>query len=249
MKLISTISTAILMLLGVVFLISPANAASVTLKQGVDRPAVKTLQQYLDNSAKGDFFTYSAGVYTTYFGSATAGGLKRWQNAMGYDSTGIITVGDGQWNQLKQQYRPLSATLRTIDHRTLAWAKSQDKAIDINKRTRKLALVTYNKTTKQYRVAQALDVRVGDARGPQYVTRDGDWKIYLKEVNHYSTLYNVNMPYSMFFSGGEAIHYSADFARVGYSSASHGCANIRNKQGMASLYKNSFVGEHVVVHS
>ena len=36
------------------------------------------------------------------------------------------------------------------------------------------------------------------------------------------------MPYAMFFSGGQAVHYSPDFAARGYNGASHGCVNVRN---------------------
>ena len=32
-----------------------------------------------------------------------------------------------------------------------------------------------------------------------------------------------SMPFAMFFSGGQAVHYSPDFAAVGYAGASHGC--------------------------
>ena len=36
------------------------------------------------------------------------------------------------------------------------------------------------------------------------------------------------MPYAMFFSGGQAVHYSSDFAARGYNGASHGCVNVRD---------------------
>ena len=40
------------------------------------------------------------------------------------------------------------------------------------------------------------------------------------------------MPYAMFFSGGQAVHYSPDFAARGYNGASHGCVNVRNLGGI-----------------
>jgi lipoprotein-anchoring transpeptidase ErfK/SrfK len=56
------------------------------------------------------------------------------------------------------------------------------------------------------------------------------------------------MPYSMFFSGGQAVHYSSNFARLGYSGASHGCVNVRNKARLVQLYGEVRIGDSVVVH-
>ena len=45
-------------------------------------------------------------------------------------------------------------------------------------------------------------------------TREGLFHVYLKDADHVSQLYGSSMPYSMFFSGGQAVHYSSDFAAV-----------------------------------
>ena len=45
-------------------------------------------------------------------------------------------------------------------------------------------------------------------------------------------LYGSAMPYAMFFSGGQAVHYSSDFAARGYAGASHGCVNVRDHAGI-----------------
>jgi lipoprotein-anchoring transpeptidase ErfK/SrfK len=52
----------------------------------------------------------------------------------------------------------------------------------------------------------------------------------------------------MFFSGGQAIHYSADFALNGYDGSSHGCVNVRNLTLLKRLYNAAPVGTTVVVH-
>ena len=41
-----------------------------------------------------------------------------------------------------------------------------------------------------------------------------------KSRDHVSTLYHTSMPFAMFFSGGQAVHYSPDFAAHGYDGAS-----------------------------
>ena len=72
--------------------------------------------------------------------------------------------------------------------------------------------------------------------------------MYLKSKNHVSKLYKSPMPYAMFFSRGQAVHYSSDFARRGYAGASHGCVNTRNKTLMARLFARTRVGTKVVVY-
>ena len=62
-----------------------------------------------------------------------------------------------------------------------------------------------------------------------------------------STLYGSSMPFSMFFSGGEAVHYSSDFAARGYAGASHGCVNVRDYNGLASLFDQVQLGDKVIV--
>ena len=56
------------------------------------------------------------------------------------------------------------------------------------------------------------------------------------------------MPYSMFFSRGQAVHYSSDFAARGYAGASHGCVNVRDYAGLASLFGQVSTGDKVVVY-
>ncbi|MEU3027466.1 L,D-transpeptidase family protein [Streptomyces incarnatus] len=60
-----------------------------------------------------------------------------------------------------------------------------------------------------------------------FVTRTGLTKVYWRDLHHVSTLYDVSMPYSQFFNGGEAFH------SVGLSMwnppGSHGCVNMTPK--------------------
>ncbi|MFE5141613.1 L,D-transpeptidase family protein [Streptomyces fagopyri] len=58
-----------------------------------------------------------------------------------------------------------------------------------------------------------------------YRTRTGQFKIYWKHKNHWSTLYNSPMPYSQFFSGGQAFH--AVYGSVYDPRGSWGCVNLR----------------------
>lgn len=95
------------------------------------------------------------------------------------------------------------------------------------------------------RVLKTLDVRFG----AEYTrTREGLFHVDSKDATHVSTLYGSAMPYSMFFSGGQAVHYSSDFAARGYAGASHGCVNVRDYAGIRWLFSQAQVGDRVVVY-
>jgi peptidoglycan hydrolase-like protein with peptidoglycan-binding domain len=96
-------------------------------------------------------------------------------------------------------------------------------------------------------VLQTLDARFGSTLNDT-PTREGLFHVYLKDADHVSRMYGSAMPFSMFFSGGQAVHYSSDFATVGYNGASHGCVNIRDYDGIAWLFSQVRVGDKVVVY-
>jgi lipoprotein-anchoring transpeptidase ErfK/SrfK len=94
-------------------------------------------------------------------------------------------------------------------------------------------------------VRELVDVRFGSAYTP---TREGVFSVYFKSRDHVSELYDTPMPFAMFFSGGQAVHYSPDFAAVGYNGASHGCVNVRDHDAVAGLFDQVEVGDRVVVY-
>ncbi|NHB85393.1 L,D-transpeptidase [Tessaracoccus sp. HDW20] len=114
------------------------------------------------------------------------------------------------------------------------------RAFCISKNQRKMAWVVNGK------VDTVLDVRFGSELTP---TRNGAFQVNWKSRNHVSSLYHTAMPYAMFFSGGQAIHYSPDFAARGYNGASHGCVNVRNKAALARLFDLAKVGDKVIVYN
>ncbi|WP_432058724.1 L,D-transpeptidase family protein [Streptomyces sp. bgisy022] len=95
------------------------------------------------------------------------------------------------------------------------------------------------------RTLTTLPVRFGAQYTP---TREGVFSVYWKSRDHWSTLYDSPMPYAMFFSGGQAVHFSADFAARGYAGASHGCVNVRDEAAIARIYAQVRTGDKVVVH-
>ncbi|WP_327697277.1 L,D-transpeptidase family protein [Streptomyces sp. NBC_00459] len=95
------------------------------------------------------------------------------------------------------------------------------------------------------RTVSTVAVRFGSQYTP---TREGVFHVYWKSRYHVSTLYDSPMPYAMFFSGGQAVHYSADFAARGYGGASHGCVNIRDETAIAAIFAEVSNGDKVVVY-
>ncbi|GAB2723517.1 L,D-transpeptidase family protein [Streptomyces bullii] len=95
------------------------------------------------------------------------------------------------------------------------------------------------------RTLSTMAVRFGSEYTP---TREGVFRVYWKSRDHWSTLYDSPMPYAMFFSGGQAVHFSPDFAARGYAGASHGCVNVGDEAAIADLYAQVRNGDKVVVH-
>jgi peptidoglycan hydrolase-like protein with peptidoglycan-binding domain len=95
------------------------------------------------------------------------------------------------------------------------------------------------------RTVSTMEVRFGAQYTP---TREGVFSVTFKSRHHVSTLYHSSMPYAMFFSGGQAVHYSADFAARGYYGASHGCVNVRDEAKIAALFAQVRTGDKVVVY-
>lgn len=95
------------------------------------------------------------------------------------------------------------------------------------------------------RTVSTVSVRFGSQYTP---TREGVFEVYWKSRHHVSTLYDSPMPYAMFFSGGQAVHYSADFAARGYGGASHGCVNVRDETAIAAIFAEVSNGDKVVIY-
>ena len=94
-------------------------------------------------------------------------------------------------------------------------------------------------------VLETVEVRFGSDELP---TREGAFTVFRKSRDHVSSLYHTPMPFAMFFSGGQAVHYSPDFAANGYNGASHGCVNVRDRAVVAWLFDRVRLGDKVIVY-
>ncbi|MBC9717305.1 peptidoglycan-binding protein [Streptomyces sp. TRM66268-LWL] len=184
---------------------------------------------------------------TGFYGDVTLAAVKAYQQAAGLEPTG--TVFEDTWEKLTSQTRQPTADelkppveLPTVD---ASQADLDDRCMTgrvlcISKTSKKLAWVIDGKVHK------LLDVRFG-AKG--YETREGVFSVYWKSREHVSTIYDSAMPFAMFFDGGQAVHYSENFAQNGYTGGSYGCVNVRDYEGIKWLFDTQVkTGDKVVIH-
>ncbi|WP_093799417.1 L,D-transpeptidase family protein [Streptomyces sp. Wb2n-11] len=178
---------------------------------------------------------------TGHYGPVTAAAVSSFQDKRGLPRTG--TTDTVTWDRLLGMTRePTRAELRP---------PAADPVAKPDPRCMKGRVLCISKTSRtlswmvEGRVVSVMDVRFGSQYTP---TREGTFEVYWKSRHHVSTLYDSPMPYALFFSGGQAVHYSSDFAARGYSGASHGCVNVRDEAKIASLFAQVRDGDKVVVH-
>ncbi|WP_405502994.1 L,D-transpeptidase family protein [Streptomyces anulatus] len=177
---------------------------------------------------------------TGYYGSVTADAVRSFQAKRRLPVTGSTDAVT--WQRLLAMTRvPTAAELDPPTERPVSAPDERclkGRVLCISKKSRTLAWMNDGK------VVSAMDVRFGSEYTP---TREGVFEVFWKSRDHVSTLYDTPMPYALFFSGGQAVHYSADFAANGYGGASHGCVNVRDKKKVAALFDQVKNGDKVVV--
>lgn len=129
--------------------------------------------------------------------------------------------------------------------------RPQRSAVRLDPRCEKGRVLCADKSTRTMRwvvdgeVKLTFAARFGGKRTP---TREGRFEVYAKDRHHVSSLYGTPMPFTMFFDGGQAVHYSKEFATEGYAGASHGCVNIRDYRRLEKLFNRVRVGDKVIVY-
>lgn len=162
------------------------------------------------------------------FGHTTEKAVKAFQVKFFQVPTGVVRKGT--WEDIKSMSGRIGKLPRACTERT---------SLCIDKTQKLLRYVRDGK------VVITLDARFGMSSTP---TREGVFSVFRKSRDHYSSLYGSWMPFAMFFSGGQAVHYSPYFARDGYYGASHGCINIRDYDGVRWVYDRVPLGTRVVVY-
>ncbi|MFG3382977.1 L,D-transpeptidase family protein [Streptomyces sp. NPDC047999] len=215
---------------------APSPAPAVLMAPGAKSEQVRELQARL---AQIGWFDDKP---TALYGPVTTAAVKGFQGKRGLPATG--STDETTWRKLLgMTTKPTRAELDGKDVEK-AEAKPDPRCMTgrvmcISKTTRTLSWMVDGK------VLSTMDVRFGSQYTP---TREGEFTVGWKSRDHVSTLYDTPMPYAMFFSGGQAVHYSSDFAARGYNGASHGCVNVRDKGKVAALFDQVSTGDKVVVY-
>jgi hypothetical protein len=162
-------------------------------------------------------------------GRSTVVAANRFQLKYGYQPSSVI--GEGTWNMLQRK-------AGTIGRLPAACVGQTTLCIDKSQRLLRLVV---NGTTRL-----VLDARFGFEGAD---TREGVFRVNRKSRQHVSSVYRTSMPFSLFFSGGQAVHYSAYFAREGYFGASHGCVNLRDYARTRWLYDHVPIGTRVYLYA
>ena len=171
---------------------------------------------------------YPGNLENERMGASTVAAVERFQAKFGFRPTGV--VGEGTWELLRQISGPVGR---------LPKACQEERTVCVDKTQRLVRLV------EKGRPVLTFDARFG---GNGYATREGVFRVHLKSRDHTSSLYRTWMPFALFFSGGQAVHYSPYFARDGYNGASHGCVNLRDFDGARTLFDRVPLGTRVYVY-
>ncbi len=226
----------------------PAPPVRLVVQPGDSGSTVRSLQARLRQIG------WFSGDVSDVYGSRTTASVRGFQAKRGLDATG--KVDETTWNRLlSMTHRPTSDELANVKPQPItpkpgttkpagmSWDQDarcmSGRVMCVSKSTSMLTWVIDGKPQYQF------TVRFGSADLP---TREGVFPVYRKAREIRSNIDQSLMPFSMFFSGGEAVHYSPNFARVGYSGNSHGCVNVRDWNGIARLYAEVNLGDKVVVH-
>jgi len=113
-------------------------------------------------------------------------------------------------------------------------AKGSANRLEIWRSSQLLAVVQNNQIRRM--------VSISSGR-PGYSTPLGRFRIYSKVLNEWSHKYNAPMPYSSYFTGGIALHQSADVP--GYP-ASHGCVRVPASWAR-DVWRAAPIGRQVIV--
>lgn len=201
--------------------VAPARFTS-TLRLGATGPVVGEVQQRL-------IWTGLSLKKTAVFDAATVRAVKKFEGKQGLRANGQVNL---------KTYKLLVAVTRRgagLDPR----CATHGAVLCIDKSQKVLRYLVDGK------LMLLIDVRFGS---PALPTREGLFSVYAKSRFHVSTIYHTPMPYAMFFSGGQAVHYSKYFAAVGYAGHSHGCVNVRDMSAAAYLFSHVAVGTRVVIY-
>lgn len=218
----------------------PPPAGPALYSPGDRGPEVREIQARLKQI---DWFT---GDVTDFYGDVTTEAIRGFQAKRGFEVTG--EVDQRTLDRLEEMTRQPTQDELT-NQPPPASNGNTPGALDPRCQTGRVLCIDKTSRTLRWvvdgQVRKTVDVRFGSELTP---TREGQFSVEWKNRDHVSSLYHTPMPFAMFFSRGQAVHYSSDFAARGYNGASHGCVNVRDRAGVEWLFDQVRVGDKVIVY-
>ncbi|MEI8081110.1 MAG: L,D-transpeptidase family protein [Actinomycetes bacterium] len=197
-------------------------AGTLTVKPGDTGPAITDIQVRLNNIG---ITTPTDGTYS----SDTEDALIHFQWKFFLDESGLVS------RSTAKQLLAISAKGMHVP----AVCKTKGKTVCVDMTQKVLRLY------KDGKVLKTIDARFG---GPGNETHAGLFRVFEKRLHDYSQLYKTPMPYSAYFDGGRALHYSMYFDAQGYNGASHGCINIGSRAEAKYVFNFVRIGTRVKVY-
>ena len=148
------------------------------------------------------------GPVTGYFGDLTHAAVERYQRRVHLRGSGVVRAAT--WRHLLPGSVRGRGDIPDACTDGTGWDACYDRA-------RHEVTLWHDGT-----LHNAWLVRGGDS---DTQTRTGDFTVYYRDIDHVSSLYGSPMPYSQFFSGGEAFHGSVTMVDP-FTGHSHGCINM-----------------------
>lgn len=182
---------------------------------------------------------FYAGRLDGVFGQASVNAVLNYQRAHKLRDDGA--VGTATWSLLRTAPQPRISTAVPRECRT------RGVVLCVGRGVRKLMYFRDGQLLKSAPIRVAGMTRDDHGRLKIYRTIDGVYRVYGKQRDAYSARWRAAMPYSIKFDPGMYVHYSGDFAKRGYASASHGCVNLRSRATAKWFYDHTPIGAKVVV--
>jgi len=169
------------------------------------------------------------GPINGYYNGKVRDAVKRYQKRVGLHVNG--TANHQTWAKLIPQTVKARGKIHRLCKHGIGWHVCYD---------RYRHQVTLWKKGK---LRNSWLVRGGD-RG--YETRTGTFRVFRRDKDHVSSIYGTPMPFSQFFSGGQAFHGSP-FMMDPWQDHSHGCVNmyIEDARQLWSMTHNVNLNVHI----
>jgi lipoprotein-anchoring transpeptidase ErfK/SrfK len=219
---VNTITGAVLaaVLGAAVLLVAPASSGAAATSQVASRPFAREVVRFgerdrspydIEHVRELQWRLRREGLYrhspNGRFGTATRAAVTRFQRRHDLRPSG--RANRATWRALLQRS---NINLRTARRRCSGdgWHVCYDR------RNHQVTLWRNGRLWNTYLV-----------RGGSYAnkTRTGDFTVFKRDKDHVSSLFGSPMPYSQFFSGGQALHGSRNMMDP-YEGHSHGCVNM-----------------------